>query len=194
LIAISKKFISGEIKLVNRHLGKILLFGFAGMILGLFWSWSLLTGYFKAWEKLSPPPSTIVELVTVGDAGLYVKTIDNSILRCSNWRNECWVKDKISENSRETRITKPCNFSSPEFSPIKRHPENISDCIQGVTQYVEGNIAQTFVLDNVGNIWEWNNASSGFDPLAAIFITFCSSSLGIVLGIIFFVKKRKDLN
>jgi hypothetical protein len=174
------------------RLVKILLFGFIGLIVGLGGSHILSSGYSHVWNKLPSPPSPIAEFIAVGEGDIIAKTTNDTILRCSSWRDECWVRDDISEyHFDSTRITRPCDLSSSEFRNIKINPENIIDCIQGVTQYPEGIGRYTYVLDINGNIWEWSYIFAGSDTLYALFAPYCCSSLGIILGVIIFSKKRK---
>jgi hypothetical protein len=176
------------------RLVKIMALGLIGLILGLVWSRSVSLGYFEPWVKLPPPPLSIVEFIAVGDGNVIAKTTDGSVLRCSNWRHECWVQDERAEYSfRSTRVKKPCDLSSSKFRSFPGHSSNIAECIQGVTQYHEGLGTYIYVLDRDGNSWEWSYIFAGNITLYAMFAPFCSPLLGIVLGMLLFSKKREGV-
>ena len=175
------------------RLAKILAIGLIGLILGLAWSRSISSGYFQAWEKLPPPPLPIIEFVAVGEGSIIAKTANDSVLRCSSWLHECWAQADLSKSSFDhTRVTKPCDFSSPEFSSFKSHPKNTIDCIQGVTQYAEGVGMDTYILDSDGNVWEWSYIFAGNETLFAAFAPYCCPSFGLLIGIIFLGKRRAN--
>jgi hypothetical protein len=157
----------------------IVLLGIVGLIVGFTWGYVSESGFFRQWHQLPSSPSKISELITVSDGTLFVKTVDGSVLQCSSYKNECWVPGKVSEiDEGWTKITKPCDLSSSEFSFLTRPPKHIAACIQGATQYAEALGRETYLMDTDGNVWEWHLISGGL----GLSLTFCASISCAILG------------
>jgi hypothetical protein len=171
---------------------RILVFGIMGLMIGLGVENVLSSGYSEKWHELPPPPSAISELLVVFNGTLFVRTVDGSLLQCSNIRNECWTQGQIPENYRDwVRITMPCDFSSSEFSFLTNPPKNIGACIQGVEQFGEGTGRETYLLDKAGNVWEWNYTFAGYNPIYATIAPYCCPFSGVALGFVWLLIKAK---
>jgi hypothetical protein len=170
----------------------IVLLGMVGLIAGLTWGYVSDGGYSEQWHKLPAPPSKISELVTVSDGTLFVKTLDGSVLQCSSIRNQCWIHGQVPDNDDNwTKVTKPCNFSSSEFSFLTHPPKNITSCIQGATQNAEALGRETYLMDADGNVWEWHHNFSGPGPTLTVFASIMCATLGVIIGLCALLIRRK---
>ena len=171
-----------------------------GAIIGLVVANMNDAGYFARWHQLPPPPAKVTQLVTVESQGglalprIYIKTIANETYSCEDTAHECWVMQAPSfENNPHSRITQPCNYSSPEFSALANPPGNIVDCIQDLE--ISGGEALgrfTFALDKDGGIWKnshWSN-SLGLVQQAIVF-AFFGATVGLVVGYTWLKYSRK---
>ena len=83
-------------------------------------------------------------------------------------------------------ITKPCDYSEPEFSFFSNSPKDIEDCLQIRTHYPEGYGQETFVRDSNGNIWEWSYlAYFGLNEL------LCYPSYGLLIGLVIAIATKE---
>lgn len=116
---------------------RIVGFGIIGILLGF----SLLIVddiYFQPWHEISTLPNQTIELYP----GSTVKVFSP----------ESWAVHP------EYRSTKPCDYSSPEFSLFNNHPKIIQDCIQVTYLYgAEYLIDFTYILDSNGSVWKWSS-------------------------------------
>ena len=137
------------------HLVKVITVGIISFIFG-FGLWACgISGNTQEWEKLPTPPQNVSELIPTGDPPFFIKTSDSKTYRYSDWHNEGWLQASIPQNPvNPFDVTKPCDFSLPEFSPFSNAPKSIKDCFQETTKYADGYIKYALVIDNDGNIWE----------------------------------------
>ena len=123
---------------------RVALFGIAGLVVGLTTGYILKGGYAKQWHKVPPSPFGISEFLTISDRTLFVRAVDGSVLQYSDFRNQGWTQGQLPDNEPKwTEVTKPCDFSSSEFSFLTRPPKNTTACIQGSTQFIEGRMRET---------------------------------------------------
>jgi hypothetical protein len=80
------------------RIAKIIGFGAIGLFIGLGLLNIIESGYFQRWKKLSTPPHNVSE---------YFST------------------DKEKNSPSPVKITKPCDYLSPEFSILSNSPQNI---------------------------------------------------------------------
>ena len=175
----------------------VALFVVLGLLLGIGVSQARNAGYFEQWQQTASPPVKIEELITSGKGTILAKTIDGEILRCTNWREECWIPAQLPspvDDAYVTIVTKPCDFSSPEFSLLTNRPREIIDCIQDKTTYADGWGEQTYVLDADGVVWEWSHGGTVYSAGGGHILFSC---LGMLLGVclgggIVWWKRRKN--
>jgi hypothetical protein len=174
-------------------LGKFLqlaAFVLAGFVLGLVISKAADSGYFQQWQKLPVSSAKITELPSANGNSVFAKTDSGEVLRCTEWNYECWVKDKIPERvSWSGEVTKPCNYSSPEFVLLANPPGTRIDCVQsndGFTRYA-------YVLDDSGNTWQWAFGESIDNRMGRMVIYPALGALvGLILGVIWL--RRRPVN
>jgi hypothetical protein len=139
---------------------RIIVFGIIGILLGI----GLFNlddyGYFGRWQKLPDSPERILGLFS-----------------SENWQNDPGVK-----------YTKPCDYSSPEFSFLNNHPKNTTDCVQVFIQYAEGAHRYSYAIDQGGDIWEWDHLA--INELSELILL---TTLGCVIGIIIAVLVNRRL-
>ena len=141
---------------------KIIAFGAIGLFLGLGLSSIIESGYFQPWKKLSAPPPNMSAYFSVGE----------------------------EQNSpTPVKITKPCDFSSPEFSLLSNSPKNIVDCIQRSEVYPDGYGRFASVLDSDGNVWEWAHVVTASDSLSSM---ICLPSLGLLIGVVIALLAKRQ--
>jgi len=130
---------------------RVIGFAMLGFFLA-FWLYDLFeSGYFRRWEKLSSPTEQVSEYFS--------------------------APTKKANSGFE--VTKPCDYSMPEFSLISNSPKNIIDCVQTRQLYAEGEGRDTFVRDNAGNIWKWTNLVY-IDMIALV----CWPGFGALIGVV----------
>jgi hypothetical protein len=132
---------------------KIIGFGAIGLFIGLGLLNIIESGYFQRWKKLSTPPHNVSE---------YFST------------------DKEKNSPSPVKITKPCDYLSPEFSILSNSPQNIVDCIQRSEIYPDGYGRFVFVLDNNGSVWEWAHVVTAYDSLST---GVCLPGSGLFIGV-----------
>ncbi len=159
---------------------KIIAIGLTGLILGIGLGRFLSDGYSQKWERLSAPPQEVTELIPTGDPPLFIKTLDGNTYLYSDWQNEGWTQKSVPQDLiNPFEVIKPCDFSFPEFSRFSNAPQSISDCLQEKTMYADGYINYAFVIDNKGNIWEWQHATTPEDITPML----CFPSFGLLFGL-----------
>jgi hypothetical protein len=160
---------------------KILAIGAIGFILGL-GVWKVKeSGYLEQWEKLSAPPQAVTELIPTGDPPFFIRTMDGSTYSYDSWHDKDWLPGTIPQHiDNPVEVKKPCNFLSPEFFPFSNAPRNINNCFQEQTMYADGYISYAVVLDNNGNIWEWEHSVTP-DYITTM---FCFPFLGLLVGLV----------
>jgi hypothetical protein len=134
------------------HGYKIVAFAALGLLLGFGISVLIGGGYFKKWEKLSSRPPNLSE----------------------------YFSEDQNRGNPTTKITKPCDRSSPEFSLFAYPPKNMVDCIQISEAYPDGSGRYARILDSDGIVWLWNNSSSVYNDLPGI---LCLPGLGLLAGV-----------
>ncbi len=172
----------------------IIVFGTIGFIFGIvFWQF-IKSGYLQGWEKLPAPPHRITELISTPSESPFIKTSDGATYTYSDWKNEGWIQESVDPNyfPGPFEITRPCKFSSPEFSFLVKHPQNLADCLQLNISYPDGSGRYTFVLDRNGYLWDWSIVDDNYGTLLGI-LWYPGSGFftGLLLGaaIPFLVKK-----
>ena len=116
-------------------------------------------GYFEQWHELAVAPLGAIELLSDETGAIYVKTSTDETYRL-DWceGDECWVKGEVPQDAAKVQpveVTKPCNFSSPEFSLFTNAPRGIIDCIQTLEPQPDGFVRYAYVLDKDGTVWHW---------------------------------------
>ncbi len=122
-----------------------------GLVLG-FVAWQAFQqGYFSRWRRLAIAPQ---------DAAVY-------------------LAGRGQAADLSGRITKPCDFSKPEFSFPVNAPARISDCIQLEWWGPEVYDRRTYVLDQPGSVWAWSFRLYAPEVELAM---FCMSGFGLGVG------------
>ena len=134
-----------------------------GFLLGFAgWHFSNL-GYFQRWEKLPVTPQDIPGYFSVSKQKTYPGLVE---------------------------ITKPCDYSTVEFSLLAKPPDKIADCLQRLELDPEGSMRITYVLDIDTSVWKWeyiDNTNAAFLSMLCL----PSSGLLIGIGIAFLVETSK---
>jgi hypothetical protein len=137
---------------------RVIGFAIIGFFLA-FWLYDIFeSGYFQRWEKLASPSEQVSEYFSAPE------------------------KKAISG----FEVTKPCDYSMPEFSILSNAPKNSIDCVQTKQLYPEGEGRATFVRDNAGNIWEWSNL-----VYVNMIALVCWPGFGALIGIIAAIVPNK---
>lgn len=175
------------IKFFVRILVPFSAFAGAGLLIGLAIWWANHAGYFERWHELPSPTFKVIELISVGAGDVYARTSDDLIYRCTNWLDECWVRDQVrQEVVRPVQITKPCNFASPDFFLLGNAPRSVLDCVQDITGSGEGAaVYSTYVLDDSGSVWMWEHYAGGVSSFGWMIIF---ASLGTLTGSLVGIK------
>ena len=165
---------------------RIIAIGIAGFILGLGLFLIDNNGYFQYWQNLPSPPQEISEIIPAGAPSFFIKTLDGSTYYYSSWHNEGWLQKTVpTDFVNPFEVTRPCDFSSPEFSLLTNSPPKIKDCVQETTLYADGSTQYTLAIDGKGNIWEWKHTTTAYDSLnQIIFFPFIGLLFGIVIAIL----------
>jgi len=139
---------------IGMKIVKMIAFGVIGLFIGLGFLTITESGYLQRWRKLSTPPQNVSEYFSAGE----------------------------EQNSPSpVKITKPCDYSSPEFSILSNSPQNTVDCVQRYEIYSDGYGRFASVLDNNGNVWEWAHVVTAYDSLST---GVCLPSLGLFVGVV----------
>ncbi len=171
---------------------RVALLGFVGLIAGLATGYILRGGYYVQWHKLPPSPAPIAEFLTVSSDTLFVRTVDGSVLQCSGLGNQCWTQGQLPANDvKWTEVTKPCDFSSSEFSFLTHPPNNARACIQGDTQFIEARWRETYLMDAEGNVWEWSYTFGGPSLLDEVCGSIICAAAGVLIGLSSLLIRRK---
>jgi hypothetical protein len=137
-------------------------------------------GYFVTWEELPIPPFNAEELITSREFDLYVGTADG---RSMHWDGYSWEVTEVPEGFENGwTVIRPCRSEWPQFWPLSHPPSDIKDCIQDQGMYIEGYNKHVYVLDEQGNIWQWNLLTNGLVELISLGIYPCT---GGVFGLLF---------
>jgi hypothetical protein len=148
-------------------------------------TWIKTSGYFEGWDKLPTAPTGAVELFNDKRGSLYVRTSSREVYRYT-WgtEDEDWVKDEPSQNSNEVdyvKVTKPCDFSSPELGRFKSTANTI-DCTQTYKPEPEGFVRHTYVLDQDGTVWHWHHSAAAYGGI--IEVLACTAVSGGIVGLV----------
>lgn len=121
---------------------KILAGGMIGLLLGVGIFQLDTNGFFERWKKLTSPSTDILNLFEIEGAS--------------------------SGNGVE--ITKPCNFSTPEFSFVSNYPKDIVDCVQKIVREADVYTKSAYAKDSKGIIWEWRLFSYAYAENSKLFM------------------------
>jgi hypothetical protein len=117
---------------------------------------------------------------------IYVRTSSNEIYHLEWCEGDvCWINDDTSQDAvkvRPVEVTKPCDFSSSEFSPLTNVPESTIDCIQTFERQPDGFVRGAYVLDKDGTVWHWYTSASA-DPSVLIMLV-CITVFGAIVGLL----------
>jgi hypothetical protein len=92
-------------------------------------------------------------------------------------------------SSRPTKITKPCDYSMPEFSWFSNSPKNIVDCVQKSEIFADGYLRFTSALDNKAIVWEWKHMKTANESIRQM---ICFPSAGLIIGVLIAVLTKPD--
>jgi hypothetical protein len=161
---------------------QLAVFTLLGFVLGtLIWR-AINAGYFQQWHKLLPASVEFKELAMAGSGDVYANAVDGKTYRCSSWKNECWILDQAPTGIHFVgEVTKPCDFSLPEFSFLANPPINSVSCIQARTDYGDGFSKYAYVLDRSSDVWEWSHPVSAY---SSYFMMFALPGAGLLLGLV----------
>jgi len=135
---------------------KTIAFATIGLIVGLAIFILVDGGYFERWKQVSPPPPNIVRYFSVSEA------------------------QEQSMSKGIVKVTRPCDYSAPEFSLLSNSPKRIVDCFQESIEYAGTYYQNTSVLDSDGNVWDWHLFRIGLDYLGSL---ICLPGLGLLTGL-----------
>lgn len=79
------------------------------------------------------------------------------------------------------RVTRPCDYSKPEFSAIAFAPSSIVDCLQLEELYPDAIGRTTYVLDKNHQVWMWTYIQGS---LFNVELLFWSPFVGLGVGVI----------
>jgi len=160
---------------------KVIAVGTIGFILG-YSQWRFNhDGYSQQWKILPSPPAEVAELIPTGEPPLFIKTLDGKTYYLSYNYSEGWIQKSVPEELiYPFEVTKPCDFSFPEFSRFSNAPNDVINCVQEKTNYGDGYIKFAFIVDSTGNIWEWRHGITPKDITAM----FCLPSSGLIIGLL----------
>ncbi len=124
-----------------------------GLILGLGFWYASSTGRFQQWTEVPVKSQEIPD---------YIDTIAGQ-----------------DPPLPPGRISRPCDYSSSEFSFMANPPRQIVDCIQRVDVYVDGSERSTHAIDSSGRVWEWRYGTTALEAVSAMPLSACS---GLFIG------------
>jgi hypothetical protein len=153
-----------------------------GLVLGVL-VWRVIdAGYFQQWRKLPIVPVKFGELAMAGRGDIYANATDGKTYRCTSWKGECWIQDQAPTDIHFAgEVTKPCNFSLPEFFFLANPPINSVSCIQARTDYGDGFSKYAYVLDRSNDVWEWSHPVSAY---SSYFMMFAFPGAGLLVGLV----------
>lgn len=162
------------------YLGLVGLSLLAGCVIG-FGIWGAdHSGYFVKWEQLPAPPSNAVEFITSREFDLYVVTVDE---RTMHWDHSSWEVTDAPESLEEGwTVIRPCRSAWPQFWPLSHPPSDIKDCIQDQGVYAEFYNKHVYVLDEQGNIWQWELLTHAYEEIIKLVLYPC---IGGISGLLF---------
>jgi hypothetical protein len=166
----------------NRY---IIIWVFFGALIG-YAIWNLKSsGYFVQWMLIDNPPEKPAKLVASREFDLYLESDEGNTW---HWNHRVWSQDPVpADLSDNWLVLQPCSFSVPEFSPISSPPPGISECIRDEGIYAEFSNKHLYVLDNQGQLWEWELLNHG---LALFIHLFLFVLVGAFIGLIMFLIYR----
>ncbi len=142
----------------------IIAFGIIGIFLGIGLFHLDDSGYFQHWQRLLAAPANISDIFS---------------------------PESPQYDYPHVQYTKPCNYSSPEFSILANPPKNIVDCIQESEMYADGGTRSAQVIDRSENIWEWSHFTYAYDEQTKmILLPVFGCAIGIVIAL-FITKQQK---
>ena len=125
-----------------------------GFLLG-YAAWRITDlGYFERWERLNTGPTEIPRYFSV------------------SWQQSM---------GGHVKITKPCDYSWPEFSIPASPPRGITDCLQRLEMDPGGSTRITYVLDECGTVWQRTHPDNTRVHYLGM---LCLPSAGLIAGAI----------
>ncbi len=151
---------------------RLVSIGVVGLILGIGYWQATDLGYFEHWTQLSEKPQDVQGYL--GPPGAPIRLLPPA------------------------RITSPCDFSRPEFSPVTNPPKEIVDCVQRLDVYADGDVRVTYVIDGDGRVWKWVLSHSLGSVAVALISSVCYGVLIASLvellaeGLKMYVDRRRN--
>ncbi len=163
-------------------LGRIALAVLLGFVIGYGLAWAVSTGYFQTWRQLPPSPAKATALLTAVRESIYIQTADNQTYRCTEWMDECWIRES-DPNDLPTfdAVTRPCVSSRPEFFLFANAPRHVADCLQVTISYPDAYGRYAYILDQDGKLWIWSHITSAYTNL---FLAYMLPGLGMIIGLV----------
>ena len=136
----------------------------------------------------------VIRIILFSIIGLFLGIVFSNVTTSGyfeRWKISHLPQDYIVTRFAEAQntpliVTKPCDYSEPEFSIFTNSPKNIEDCLQIKILYPEGEGRDTFVRDSNGNIWEWSYLSYfGLNELV------CYPSYGLLIGLVIAIATKE---
>jgi len=157
-----------------KRVGLIILFCVIGFLLGYFYGWANLNGYFVQWKSLGKPPAIATEIARINN-GIWVKTSNGEIFHYEDtvaFTNEYWVKENsIPLVAIDTISLQDC--------PSPKQKLNFVD-YQGLCQaYGPGFTPTYYGITSDGTIYKWEGPGEG-DAFGA----FLAPIIGVIIGLI----------
>ncbi len=102
-----------------------------------------------------------------------------------------YVSDYYGDSVLQSgQVTRPCDYSKPEFSGIAFPPGSIVDCLQLVELYPDAIGRTTYVLDKNHQVWRWTYMQGGLLNVELLCISpFAGLGAGMMIG--FVMPRRK---
>ena len=143
------------------------------------------SGYFVQWSPIDNPPEKPTKLVASREFDLYVASNDGQVWQ---WNHRTWSQEPVPPDlSDNWLVHQQCSFSLPEFSPISNPPPGLSECIRDEGVYAEFSNKHLYVLDDDGQLWEWELLNHGFSVFIDLIVFVV---LGAVAGLVGFLIVR----
>ena len=120
--------------------------------------------------------------------GILFGLIANSVIEAGyfqQWQGLTAPATPLTELATHTYfngITKPCDYSAPEFSFLTNAPRNIVDCVRAENQHFETPGYTTYALGSDGRVWTWEYSPAW--PLFLYMRYIVSAFLGAMLGVV----------
>jgi hypothetical protein len=131
-----------------------------------------------------------IKIILFSIIGLFLGIVFSNVITSGyfeRWKVSHLPQDYIVTRFVEAQntnliVTKPCDYSEPEFFIFTNSPKNIEDCLQIKMLYPEGEGRETFVRDSNGNIWEWSHVSH-FQLNELVCYPFSGLLIGLVIAV-----------